>query len=64
MSATTGYVSPLQASSNGTSESQPLNSEEEHGPQTFVQCATPQFHPLEHVGKVDSFKCNFLHLLV
>ena len=64
MLAATGYVSSLQASSNGTSESRSLNGEKKHGPQTFVQCATPRFHPSEHVGKVDTFKCNFLHLLV
>ena len=49
MLAATGYVSPLQDSSNSTSES---------------WCATPWFYPLEHVGKVDIFKCNFLHLRV
>ena len=36
----------------------PVSLGPKHGPQTFIQCATPQFHPSEHVGKVNSL-CSF-----
>ena len=45
-SVTTGYVSPLQTSSNGTSEPWPLDGEKKHGPPDLCTVCYPSVSPI------------------